>query len=451
MVTTNPAVVENVYWYSKKVFNIFTLTLLLLTSFFILNDNVEAQQLVCPERAIEQITDEASGDNLEPSLNADGTRIAFQSRSNINGGNPEGNPEIYLFDAMTGIFTQITEETSGFSSRPSINANGTRLAFISTANINGGNTDGNFELYLFDSTTGIITQITDFTEGQTEEPSINADGTRIAIESDTNINGNFGLPNQIYIFDTTTGIFTQVTNQPVNNSNTPSLNADGTRVAFSSAADINGQNPGLFRRIYFSDTATGIITQITDNSELTSTSVFPSINADGTRIAFQSDSNINGGNPQENPEVYLFDRITGIFTQITDETSGFSDGPSINANGNRIAFASDANINGGNPDGNAETYIFDTTTSIITQITDETVGASTQPSINADGQRIAFVSSSNINGGNPEENFEIYITTCFDPATARNIPTLSEWGLLAMAGILGIVGFFVIRRRKVTA
>ena len=30
------------------------------------------------------------------------------------------------------------------------------------------------------------------------------------------------------------------------------------------------------------------------------------------------------------------------------------------------------------------------------------------------------------------------------------IPTLSEWGLIAMAGILGIVGFMVIRRRKVT-
>ena len=31
------------------------------------------------------------------------------------------------------------------------------------------------------------------------------------------------------------------------------------------------------------------------------------------------------------------------------------------------------------------------------------------------------------------------------------IPTLSEWGLIAIAGILGIVGFLVIRRRKVSA
>jgi len=33
----------------------------------------------------------------------------------------------------------------------------------------------------------------------------------------------------------------------------------------------------------------------------------------------------------------------------------------------------------------------------------------------------------------------------------RPIPTLSEWGLIAMAGILGIVGFMVMRRRKVSA
>jgi len=37
------------------------------------------------------------------------------------------------------------------------------------------------------------------------------------------------------------------------------------------------------------------------------------------------------------------------------------------------------------------------------------------------------------------------------PPIFINIPTLSQWGLIAMAGILGIVGFMVMRRRKVTA
>jgi hypothetical protein len=36
-------------------------------------------------------------------------------------------------------------------------------------------------------------------------------------------------------------------------------------------------------------------------------------------------------------------------------------------------------------------------------------------------------------------------------AVVSPIPTLSEWGLIAMVAVLGIVGFMVIRRRKVTA
>jgi len=35
-----------------------------------------------------------------------------------------------------------------------------------------------------------------------------------------------------------------------------------------------------------------------------------------------------------------------------------------------------------------------------------------------------------------------------EPRTSVDVPTLSEWGLVAMAGILGIVGYLVIRRRR---
>jgi len=446
---TNPSAGKKVFQHSKKAFGIFTLTLLLFTSFLILNQNAEAQQLVCPMRAIDQITDETSGNSSSPSINADGTRIAFDSNADINGGNPDGNREIYLFDTTTGIFTQITDETSGNSSSPSINADGTRIAFSSTADINGGNPDGNREIYLFDTTTGIFTQITDETSGNSSSPSINADGTRIAFSSTADINGGNPEGNsEIYLFDTATGIITQITDETSGDSFSPSINADGTRIAFSSRANINGGNPDGNSEIYLFDTTTGIITQITDETSGNSSS--PSINADGTRIAFSSRANINGGNPDGNSEIYLFDTATGIITQITDETSGDSFDPSINADGTRIAFDSTADINGGNPDGNIEEYLFDTTTGIFTQITDETSGDSFAPSINADGTRIAFDSTADINGGNPEGNFEIYLAVCFDPS-ARTIPTLSEWGLITMAGILGIVGFMVMRRRKASA
>jgi hypothetical protein len=40
--------------------------------------------------------------------------------------------------------------------------------------------------------------------------------------------------------------------------------------------------------------------------------------------------------------------------------------------------------------------------------------------------------------------------SCISPSNTP-IPTLSEWGLIAMAGIIGTVGYLVIRRRKVSA
>jgi len=43
------------------------------------------------------------------------------------------------------------------------------------------------------------------------------------------------------------------------------------------------------------------------------------------------------------------------------------------------------------------------------------------------------------------------LVTQFVCEVPTSVPTLSEWGLIAMAGILGIVGLMVMRRRKVTA
>ena len=53
-----------------------------------------------------------------------------------------------------------------------------------------------------------------------------------------------------------------------------------------------------------------------------------------------------------------------------------------------------------------------------------------------------------LNGGPEAEAYErvVYMAT----PTPAQVPTLSEWGLIAMASLLGIVGFMVIRRKKVT-
>jgi len=47
-------------------------------------------------------------------------------------------------------------------------------------------------------------------------------------------------------------------------------------------------------------------------------------------------------------------------------------------------------------------------------------------------------------------NFSIDNVTC-EAILITNVPTLSEWGLIAMAGILGFIGLMVMRRRKAVA
>lgn len=72
-------------------------------------------------------------------------------------------------------------------------------------------------------------------------------------------------------------------------------------------------------------------------------------------------------------------------------------------------------------------------------------------------------SSCNISGGlcrrsPPNTSFDGFFPgeTCNEQAGVcsgftRDVPTLSEWGLIAMAGVLGVVGFIVMRRRTASA
>lgn len=427
-----------------------SITFVVLTLFVIILFHSTTQaQIICPDRGgLIQVTDVMdSADVNSPSINADGTRTVFDSDGDLLG-TSGGNNQVYLYDSNTNQLTQITPASSS-SANPSIDASGTLIAFESDMNIGGGNPDGNSEVFLLDTTTGVFTQIT-FTLGASIFGiSISADGTHIAFNSNGNINGGNPEGNQeVYVYDITSSMFTQVTNDTIGLSITPSINSNGTLIAFRSDANINGGNPDGNREIYLYDSSTMTTTQITNTTS--GDSANPSINYNGTRIAFESTANINGGNPDGNLEIYLYDTINNMFTQITSTPSGFNRDPSINADGTLIAFSSDGDFVANNPDGSDEIYVFDTSLGIYTQLTDGQ-DDSDNPAISADGTTVAFDSTANLTGDNPDAHCQLFIRTCIDSSAASNVPTLSEWGLIAMASILGIVGFMVARRRKAAA
>ena len=76
--------------------------------------------------------------------------IAFSSNRNLTGENADANQELFLFDTTTNTFTQVTTATGSaiFSGSPTINAAGTRIAFLSNADLTGENPDGNREVFL---------------------------------------------------------------------------------------------------------------------------------------------------------------------------------------------------------------------------------------------------------------------------------------------------------------
>lgn len=140
-----------------------------------------------------QITDlTAEFDGYSPSINANGTRIAFISNGDPIGDNPDGNDELFLWIQGTGI-TQITDTVGGSSVCPSINSDGTRIAFCYTGDLTGDNADGNREIFLWIEGSG-FTQVTNTTGGFNASPSINAAGTRIAFESNRDLTPAPGGP-----------------------------------------------------------------------------------------------------------------------------------------------------------------------------------------------------------------------------------------------------------------
>jgi beta propeller repeat protein len=164
--------------------------------------------------------------------------------------------------------------------------------------------NGNYDIYMYDISTGIETQITSDTAGQ-YQPAIS--GSRI-VWSDYR-NGNY----DIYIYDISTGVETQIT---TNDDEQYSPAIFGNRIVW-----MDYRNGAYNYDIYMYDISTGIETQITSD---TAGQYQPAIS--GNRIVW---SDYRNGNS----DIYTYDILTGVETQIITDYPWLY-GPQIS--GNRI-------------------------------------------------------------------------------------------------------------------
>jgi hypothetical protein len=162
----------------------------------------------------------------------------------------------------------------------------------------------------------------------------------------------------------------------------------------------------------------------------------------GRVVAFASSMRANGArfDPAATPTVFLWDRRLGTLRQVT--VPGPSDQPSAE-NGTAfvavgtatqktvlsrtlVAFRSTADLAGGNADGSAEIFVWDSLNGGITQITSAAAGASSDPAIGAHfwaerdandhytgnelvRYRVAFLSTSDLTGDNPDGLKQVFL------------------------------------------
>jgi len=270
----------------------------------------------CESRQTERIStgiseSQANDASTDPSLSPDGRYIAFTSKAiNLVADDANGETDVFVYDRETGITEQASVTATGTggndtSQHPSISEGGRIIAFESRAhNLTDNDANGKADIFIYNRESKIVQRIsTDSTgiegNGDSEHPSISADGRYIAFASDADnlVSDDTNEVADIFLYDRKTHTLQRVS---VNFSGaegngfsaSPNISADGRYVTFQSNASnlIPTDTNGIFD-IFVYDRNTHETRRVSVNSEgieSNNSSETPSISADGHYVAFKS-------------------------------------------------------------------------------------------------------------------------------------------------------------------
>lgn len=272
-------------------------------------------------RGIRQLTDSPGGLDLgshHPWISADGRRVVFASdmHGRVEGQGPfvDAQTDIYLWSEGVGIqrLTTVASPTTR-AWMPRLSRDGRHVAFYCNADlVPGGNRDGSPEVYLWSD--GVVQQLTAHIGGRSmglwSAPAVSDDGETVAFDADADLTpnapGNADGSTEVYIWQRGAGL-TQLTNLPAGSSaRSPSLNADGSVVAFVSNADLTPGAPGnadggqeLFLR-----QRDGTFRQLTRGASVGGIAL-PVLAGGAELVAFLSDRDLAVGNPVLTPQTFV--------------------------------------------------------------------------------------------------------------------------------------------------
>ncbi|MGO4139300.1 Ig-like domain-containing protein [Rhizobium brockwellii] len=265
--------------------------------------------------ALTNVTQGGNFGSTEPDLAADGTKLAFASyASNLPAGDTGTISDIFVYDTASHAMTNVTFGANSDSSAPELSADGATLAFSSLAgNLTSGDTNGNWDVFLYDAASHAFTNVTQGGNGASGPPVLSADGSKLAFTSPaSNLTpGDTNASWDVFLYDTVTHALTNVTEGGNGGSTLTAISADGSKLVFQSYA--NNLTPGdttggQLADIFLYDIASHALTNITQGGN--GLSDFPDISADGSSLVFHSYAdNLTPGDTNGRADVFLYDWV----------------------------------------------------------------------------------------------------------------------------------------------
>jgi Tol biopolymer transport system component len=263
-------------------------------------------------------------------LSADGSTVLFVSAStNLVPDDTNRRSDIFARDLRTGVTSRVSvasdgAQANGESTRPAVSADGLIVAFYSDAtNLVAGDTNGFFDLFVHDRSTGRTTLV-----------SVAFDGSRA--------NGNSGPPTSCAAGDANASRCSP--------GSPPAVRADGRLVIFESdAGNLVRDDTNRVGDIFVHDRDTGqtlCLSRRADGVEADADSSEPAVSADGRIVAFTSRAtNLAADDTNREVDVFVVDLTTGRVLRASSDPAGRAASgslPGLSGDGRVVAFVTSA-------------------------------------------------------------------------------------------------------------
>lgn len=315
---------------------------------------------------------QGNGESRQGSISDDGRFVAFNSyASNLVPGDTNDSPDVFVRDLGTGQTTLVSVGPTGLADRgahqPDISADGGHVSFTSGAtNLVAGDTNDTEDIFVRDLRAGRTDRVSLTSEGLqndsfSRDSSISADGRFVAFTTPAHLVSDpppTPVDTIVYVRDrgtnTTRAVSYGVPTDPraaLVETIYPDLSADGRFVVFTVISWL-AIGFDAVPNVWLRDLRSGRLELISaDRQGRPSTAVGPvfrsDVSADGRYVAFGTPGRLTPADRGDLSDVFRLDRRSGSLTWITqrqDETGGGngSVGPAISADGQHVAFESDA-------------------------------------------------------------------------------------------------------------